>query len=619
MQKYEDNLASRLNGNALQPLALVEVRVTDDSTGLPAALYSDDGVTSLPQPLITDNNGGFAFYAANGEYTLTFSGQSIATFTRKVILDDPSENKKATLAELAAPSGSSLIGFMGSTPDAIARVVQDKLRDVVSVTDFGVKPGNAQTRDERYAAWVKACNSMRLNGHDLWVPAGDFGIGANNYPWHQAGTPSGMLDFKGGTIYCAGPQTVFSTTSPDGADVFQLNAIKNLNIVGFPTVTATLTGTAGAGSNGVSITNGGDNLYLEITGLNLPSIDKGTYIDGGKAGTIQTGGVNFGFGKITLKIRAKGCAEAFGVEPDLVNALTDKTMINVDVVGEDCYLTAKDVAGAATGALRTGMWSGLNITFKSINCQHDVVINRAHGARITGEVIATKSKAQLLLNPQGVQWFASDSIVDALLCTYAKNAVIDIRGEKRYCDYKARIGGIGAGSSGMSGATEHCDITLDIGGTADVDNVLPVNSGGNIMSDSRLAISSATSATLSNDFYLASRNNTIIIGPSWRLKTPKFAGRTSFALGTDGVTESAAIDVFSGVAGIQSKTASSANVMVLGLYDNAGNMGLGIKNGARPWLPSTVPVYADNAAATAAGYVAGDVYRTSTGALMVVY
>lgn len=147
MQKYEENLASRLNGNALQPLALVEVRVTDDATGLPAALYSDDGVTSLPQPLITDNNGGFAFYAANGEYTLTFSSQSITTFTRKIILDDPSDNKKASLAELAAPSGASLIGHMASGTGAVTRTLQEKSRDFIDAADYITTPGASDALD----------------------------------------------------------------------------------------------------------------------------------------------------------------------------------------------------------------------------------------------------------------------------------------------------------------------------------------------------------------------------------------------------------------------------------------------------------------------------------------
>lgn len=123
MQKHEDNLAARINGNALQPLAGASVTVTDDATGLPAALYSDDGVTPLAQPIITGNEGEYAFYAANGEYTVTFSGTRFATFTRKVILADPSDNPYLTQAAAAAPTGAAQVGH-GS------RTVADEIEEI---------------------------------------------------------------------------------------------------------------------------------------------------------------------------------------------------------------------------------------------------------------------------------------------------------------------------------------------------------------------------------------------------------------------------------------------------------------------------------------------------------
>lgn len=111
MQRHDDNLASRINGNGLQALAGVSVTVTDDATGLPAALYSDDGVTPISTAIITDENGGYGFYAPNGEYTIHFTSVRITPFTRKLIMADPSDNPYATLAQLAAPSGAGKSGF----------------------------------------------------------------------------------------------------------------------------------------------------------------------------------------------------------------------------------------------------------------------------------------------------------------------------------------------------------------------------------------------------------------------------------------------------------------------------------------------------------------------------
>jgi len=120
MQRYDDNLASRINGNGLQALSGVAVTVTDDATGLPAALYSDEGVTPILGPIITDDNGHFGFYAPNGEYTAHFASVRIAPFTRKIIQADPSDNPNATLAQLAAPSGAGLIGGSIAVATSIA-------------------------------------------------------------------------------------------------------------------------------------------------------------------------------------------------------------------------------------------------------------------------------------------------------------------------------------------------------------------------------------------------------------------------------------------------------------------------------------------------------------------
>lgn len=137
MQRCEDNVAARLNGNALQPLSDVSVTVTDDRTGLKATLYSDDGVTQISQPLVTDDNGYYGFYAANGEYTLSFTGLRIATFTRKVVLADPSDNPYASLAALAAGSGSSLVTFTQAGAGATPRGADFKLKEWVSPEDYG--------------------------------------------------------------------------------------------------------------------------------------------------------------------------------------------------------------------------------------------------------------------------------------------------------------------------------------------------------------------------------------------------------------------------------------------------------------------------------------------------
>lgn len=124
MQIYQDNIAARLAGNTLQPLSGVSITVTDDATNLPASLYSDDGVTPLAQPLTTDADGFFSFAAADGKYTLTFSGTRITTFTRNVVLEDPTDDPYATKTELAAVSGAELIGYRRGFDSQVMTVAQ---------------------------------------------------------------------------------------------------------------------------------------------------------------------------------------------------------------------------------------------------------------------------------------------------------------------------------------------------------------------------------------------------------------------------------------------------------------------------------------------------------------
>lgn len=78
MQKFRDAVAS-LTG---APVGGASVQVNIQSTGLPATIYSDNGVTVATNPLTTDAiTGAFSFYAADGRYQLVISGANITTTT----------------------------------------------------------------------------------------------------------------------------------------------------------------------------------------------------------------------------------------------------------------------------------------------------------------------------------------------------------------------------------------------------------------------------------------------------------------------------------------------------------------------------------------------------------
>lgn len=503
---------------------------------------------------------------------------------------------KATPADIAAAvalfadpnQGDELIAVRQPLVGAEARTQHEKNRDIKSFSDFCPTGETFATLStvEAYAVVTAAWNSALATPHDLVNWGETIDIGVESFPWRQQ-IAVGLLDCKNVTIYGTGPTSIFKTSSVDGADVFQLNGVKNLHFRNLA-ITATISGSA-AGSNGISITAGGDNITGDSIWMeNLPSLDKTSYVDGGKALTIQssTSPQELGFIRFT-NIYAKGCAEGFGYEPDLVTSLTKKTDIEIDnLVAEDCFFAVKAGSGEATGALSAGMYSGLKVRATAINCQKDLILNRVHGTDIEVVVITTKTEAARRLSPSAVAWFAADTIVESLLCAYAKRSRIVVRGNKGACAYKARIGGTTAGSSGLGGRTEFCDILLDIGGTASIADVLEIDSGGNTIGDSRLQVSLVTATSLPTAFYAASLLNTLTIGQADRLVTPKVSGVLSLAQGSDGTTETGRIDMNGVITRVQGKGSASAGAVIAGFYDNGGTIQLGIVNGGGIVIPA---------------------------------
>src|SRR3569623_2025747 len=86
MQKYSDVVLDR-NGNAI---ARAFVYVYLAGSGTLATIYSDNGSTTQTNPMQADNDGGFAFYAANGRYDIKAVYGVTTKWDRDKLLDDPS-------------------------------------------------------------------------------------------------------------------------------------------------------------------------------------------------------------------------------------------------------------------------------------------------------------------------------------------------------------------------------------------------------------------------------------------------------------------------------------------------------------------------------------------------
>lgn len=157
MERYFDVVQNR------QGTALPGVTVTVyDSNGNLATLYSNPSFTPTTNPIYTNSDGEYAFYAANGTYSINLNLSGFFNETKLgVVLFDPSDAQTA-----------NQINFLQAGSGAVTRTVQSKLRDTVSVKDFGAV-GDGVTDDS--TAIQNAVNTM-TSGGTLVFPFGTYKI-----------------------------------------------------------------------------------------------------------------------------------------------------------------------------------------------------------------------------------------------------------------------------------------------------------------------------------------------------------------------------------------------------------------------------------------------------------
>jgi hypothetical protein len=521
---------------------------------------SSSGATAHSNPIILDASGR----VPGGEIWLT------ENLSYKFLIKDANEVLIGTydnlygLSDVVLPIDSSMVTydppFAGSEPTN----VEARLAQTVSVKDFGAV-GDGVTDD--YAAIEAAWTYCLANEKDLYFPAGAYNTKTVSFPIGRINglIPASLLDCKNITVYGDGPATIFKTESVDGADVLQLNGAKNLHIRNLFITAVLASGATSSGSNAISVTSGYENLTFDnIWCQNLPSIDKTTYIDGGKGLTIQTpiAGQTLNCGTLkATNIFVKGCVYGFGLELDLVAASTMSTAISIDLVAEDCRDAVIVSAGAATAAIPANWTMGLQVNAQSINSMRDVVLSRAHGVNVQCQVITTKSKAARILNYNGVKWFATDTIADvvSLISTYAHDSNISMTGNKGECASIAQIGGISAGSSGLSAATETTQFYLDVLGVSASGDIVEVSSGGDTTQYCTFICQGT--GTPSNAFYAAALNNVIISGNLYTLKDLNIQNSLKF-VDADGFTSNHFQYLLSGTLTTRQTVGSSGSLIV---------------------------------------------------------
>lgn len=137
MQKHINAIADR-NG---KPVAGASVLVLNYPSGTTATIYSDNGTSPQSNPVTTDINGAFSFYAADGRYSLQISGPSFPT--RKIddiMLEDPADGGlpgSATLtdgASIAWNTAAGQMAFLSMSTTQTARTLANPTNIQAGVT-----------------------------------------------------------------------------------------------------------------------------------------------------------------------------------------------------------------------------------------------------------------------------------------------------------------------------------------------------------------------------------------------------------------------------------------------------------------------------------------------------
>lgn len=200
MQKFEEPVQN-LRGDVI---AMASMLVMVAGTDTPATIFADAGGQQQITDPRTDKTGIFAFYASNGRYDIyvVINGQRVAHKTDIALYDqadDPNDpvklvdalsedlantgldkvggtwfgNVQRKLSALATLAGASLIGFIQAGTGAIARSIQDKMRESVSVLDFGVK-GDGTLEDLAALQAAVAAASKDGLARTLYFPPGSY-------------------------------------------------------------------------------------------------------------------------------------------------------------------------------------------------------------------------------------------------------------------------------------------------------------------------------------------------------------------------------------------------------------------------------------------------------------
>lgn len=330
----------------------------------------------------------------------------------------------------------------------------EKNQFAINVRDHGVMPSSRdlESEKEKYERWCRINEVFRYSinyGLNLYFPKGIYDVGDRNFPFRvdEGKSTNDLLDCNGIVIY-GERGTIFKTSSKSGADVLQLNMVKNISFKNLE-ITATTEPGSAAGSNGISITNGFDNIVLEnIDIYDLPGVDKGYWIDGGKGLTIQSSQNSDVYkGSVIAKdILVRNCAYGFRVDTNHISDMfkfykTFKLDLNIKVI--KAYQGISIEFGPSKKNLPANALLDLKVNANLLDCQQYVNLNRVIGGEFKCVCSRSESYDSVLKNKNNDIWSSKDGRVFGFLAGYAKRTKVYITGDVGLVDNKFVLGVIG--------------------------------------------------------------------------------------------------------------------------------------------------------------------------------
>lgn len=183
-------------------------------TTTPLATYANEGETTFnTNPIILNSRGEAEIWLGTSAYKFKLT---TSTDVEIWVVDDISSSaaiEPAIKAYYAASAGSSYVGFIAS--NGVARTVQAKLRDIVSVQDFGAV-GDGVTDD----------TVAIQNAHDSGARAVYYPATPNGYRI----TDTIVVTTEAQTIYGDGKHSSYFNIGSQSYDIFEVTAVGNVQI-----------------------------------------------------------------------------------------------------------------------------------------------------------------------------------------------------------------------------------------------------------------------------------------------------------------------------------------------------------------------------------------------------